>query len=37
MNEAWYPGIKAFCSHWYHAPMLQQTLATMEQEFAEGK
>ena len=36
MTEAWYPGIKAFCSHWYHAPMLQQTLATMEQEFAEG-
>ena len=36
MTEAWYPGIKAFCSHWYHAPMLQQTLATMEQEYAEG-
>lgn len=36
MHEAWHPGIKAFCSHWYHAPMLQQTLATMEQEFAEG-
>ena len=36
MTEAWYPGIKAFCSHWYHAPMLQQTLATMEQEFADG-
>ena len=36
MTEAWYPGIKAFCAHWNHAPMLQQTLATMEQEFAEG-
>ena len=37
MTEAWYPGIKIFCSHWYHAPMLQQTLGTMEQEFADGK
>ena len=36
MTEAWYPGIKAFCSHWYDAPMLQQTLSSMEQEFAEG-
>ena len=36
MTEAWYPGIKAFCSHWHHAPMLQQTLATMEQECADG-
>ncbi len=36
MSKTWYPGIKSFCSHWYHAPMLQQTLATMEQEFAEG-
>ena len=36
MTEAWYPGIKSFCAHWYHAPMLQQTFATMEQEFAEG-
>ncbi len=34
MTEAWYPGIKAFCTHWYHAPMLQQTFAAMEQEFA---
>lgn len=34
MTEAWYPGIRAFCAHWYHAPMLQQTLATMEHEFA---
>lgn len=37
MTEAWYPGIKAFCSHWYDAPMLQQTLSSMEQEFAEGQ
>ena len=35
MTDGWYPGIKAFCAHWYHAPMLQQTLATLEQEFAE--
>ena len=35
MTEAWYPGIKAFCAHWYHAPMLQQTFATFEQEFAD--
>ena len=34
MTEAWYPGIKAFCAHWQHAPMLQQTLHAMEQEFA---
>ena len=36
MTEAWYPGIRAFCAHWCHAPMLQQTLASMEQEFAAG-
>ena len=35
MTEAWYPGIKAFCSHWYDAPMLQQTLSSMEQEFTD--
>ncbi|SDE99463.1 abortive infection family protein [Rhodospira trueperi] len=33
MTEAWYPGIKAFCSHWDHAPMLRQTFATLEAEF----
>jgi hypothetical protein len=33
MNTDWYPGIKAFCSHWSHAPMLQQTLETLEREF----
>ena len=33
MNSDWYPGIQAFCSHWSHAPMLQQTLETLEREF----
>jgi hypothetical protein len=35
MSADWYPGIKAFCAHWSHAPMLQQTLETLEQEFAD--
>ncbi len=35
MNADWYPGIKAFCGHWSHAPMLQQTLETLEREFTE--
>ena len=35
MTEDWYPGIKAFCSHWHNAPMLQQTLSTMERVFAD--
>ena len=35
MNADWYPGIQAFCSHWQHAPMLQQTLDTLEREFAD--
>ena len=26
---------QAFCSHWRHAPMLQQTLDTLEREFAD--
>ena len=34
MTDAWYPGIKAFGAYWSHAPMLQQTLAAMEQAFA---
>jgi hypothetical protein len=34
MSETWYPGIKAFCSHWKDAAMLQQTFDTLEQEFA---
>ena len=35
MNADWYPGIQAFCSHWRHAPMLQQTLDTQEREFGD--
>ncbi|MEQ9328644.1 MAG: abortive infection family protein [Rhodospirillales bacterium] len=37
MTADWYPGIKAFCSHWSHAPMLQQTLSTLEKEFSEDR
>jgi Abortive infection C-terminus len=35
MSTDWYPGIKAFCTHWRHAPMLQQTFETLEREFAD--
>lgn len=35
MAADWYPGIKAFCAHWRHAPMLQQTFETLEREFAD--
>ena len=35
MSADWYPGIRAFCAHWKHAPVLQQTFATLEQEFNE--
>jgi hypothetical protein len=35
MSADWYPGIKAFCAHWKHAPMLQHTLETLEREFVE--
>ena len=35
MRADWYPGIQAFCLHWRHAPMLQQTLDTLEREFAD--
>lgn len=35
MSADWYPGIKAFCGHWRHAPMLQQTFETLEREFAD--
>jgi hypothetical protein len=35
MSADWYPGIKAFSSHWRHAPMLQQTFETLEREFAD--
>lgn len=37
MNEDWYPGIKTFCAYWQHAPMLQQTLASLEGEFAKDR
>lgn len=33
MSADWYPGIKAFSTHWRHAPMLQQTSETLEREF----
>jgi hypothetical protein len=35
MSADWYPGIKAFSTHWRHAPMLQQTFETLEREFAD--
>ena len=35
MRADWYPGIQACCSHWRHTPMLQQTLDTLEREFAD--
>ena len=35
MSADWYPGIRAFCAHWKHAPMLQQTFATLEREFTD--
>jgi hypothetical protein len=35
MSVDWYPGIKAFCVHWRHAPMLQQTFETLEREFTD--
>jgi hypothetical protein len=34
VNSDWYPGIRAFCEHWRHAPMLQQTFDALEREFA---
>lgn len=34
MSADWYPGIRAFVTHWKHAPMLQQTFETLEREFA---
>lgn len=36
MSLNWYPGIKAFCSHWAHAPMLQETLASLDEEWEKG-
>jgi hypothetical protein len=34
MIPDWYPGLRAFCRYWDHAEMLQQTFATLENEFA---
>lgn len=36
MTADWYPGIRSFCTHWSHAPMLQQTFATLEREFGDN-
>lgn len=36
MNADWYPGIRAFCAHWSHAPMLQHTFEALEREFNEN-
>jgi hypothetical protein len=33
MSPDWYPGIRAFCAHWKHAPTLQGTFAALENEF----
>ena len=35
MSADWYPGIREFCEHWRHAPMLQQTFTALEREFAD--
>lgn len=35
MSAEWYPGIRAFCAHWKHAPTLQQTFETLEREFVD--
>jgi hypothetical protein len=34
MSADWYPGIRAFCSHWSNAPMLQHTFEALEREFS---
>jgi hypothetical protein len=36
MSADWYPGIRAFCAHWSHAPMLQHTFEALEREFTEN-
>lgn len=36
MSTDWYPGIRTFCTHWSHAPMLQQTFEALEREFNEN-
>ena len=35
MSANWYPGIRAFCTHWKHASMLQHTFKALEREFAD--
>lgn len=37
MSVDWFPGVRAFCAHWGHAPMLQETLKTLEHEFANDR
>ena len=32
MSADWYPGIRAFCTHWKHAPMPQLPFETLERE-----
>jgi hypothetical protein len=36
MSADWYPGIRTFCAHWGHAPMLQHTFEALEREFSEN-
>lgn len=36
MSTDWYPGVRTFCAHWSHAPMLQQTFEALEREFNEN-
>lgn len=36
MSADWYLGIRTFCAHWKHAPMLQQTFEALEREFNEN-
>jgi len=36
MSADWYPGIRTFCAHWGHAPMLQYTFEALEREFNEN-
>lgn len=36
MSADWYPGIRAFCTYWRYAPMLQHTFETLEREFEEN-
>ncbi len=35
MSADWYPGLRAFCAHWKHAPMLHETFVALEREFNE--